>query len=324
MLPNFPEFSKLSLDHQKDIDEAISGFPPYSDYTFASLYPWDTQNKLELSSLNGNLIVKFTDYVTDEPFLSFLGTNEVEETATSLIDFARSPQSVSWQTLKPFLKLIPEATITPYNRVRPESGLTLLGSDPQSKYVVEEDPDNFDYVYLIDELAGLRGEKYRQKRNEINNFKKKYVCEVKMLDPKDSQTWPRMESVLNLWAARQLKKGNNAKNDVAAVKRTLQIAGSIKLLIFGFFVDGTLRGYTLVELNQGGYATDLFEHADTSFDGIFPFQRHTVATSLSEMGYKFLNNQQDLGIAGLKFSKEQWNPAFYLKKYTIYQNRAHN
>jgi hypothetical protein len=300
MLPTFPSFSRLSLKHQEDIDRAISKFPPYCDYTFASIYPWDSLNQIELSSLSGNLIVKFTDYVTDEPFLSFLGTNRIVETIDNLFEYAQNSPN-----LLKTLKLIPEGN--------------LQGTALPHRFQVAEDPDNFDYVYAVEDLVNLRGEKYRQKRNEINNFNKKYSARVAQLDPKSDETWPQIESVLNLWSNRQLAKGNDAKNDVLAVKRTLEIASLIKLLIFGFFVAGKLRGYTFVELNEGGYSTDLFEHADVSFDGIFPFQRHQVALDLRRLGYKFLNNQQDLGLAGLKHSKKLWHPAFYLKKYIIRQ-----
>ncbi len=179
MLPNFPEFSKLSLDHQKDIDEAISGFPPYSDYTFASLYPWNSQNKLELSNLNGNLVVKFTDYVTDEPFLSFLGTNNVIETVETLFEYLnahfRHPEPSSLPVILSAVTHAKDLNSRDASVRRPQhdgvggpldpqndgekkallSNLKLIPEDNLKgvtlphQFLVTEDPDNFDYIYLF-------------------------------------------------------------------------------------------------------------------------------------------------------------------------------
>ncbi|MEJ0042787.1 MAG: hypothetical protein WDM81_11525 [Rhizomicrobium sp.] len=48
-------------------------FPPYSDFNFLNLYSWDAGERVRLSSLNGNLVIRFADYLTDEPFYMFLG-----------------------------------------------------------------------------------------------------------------------------------------------------------------------------------------------------------------------------------------------------------
>ena len=72
MIPTFPNFKKLEISDKKEVEEYTSNFPPYSDFNFTSLWAWDTNEKRMISKLNGNLVVQFTDYITCEPFFSFL------------------------------------------------------------------------------------------------------------------------------------------------------------------------------------------------------------------------------------------------------------
>ncbi len=87
ILPKFPHFTKLALAHQPIIERYTHKFPPYSDYTFPSLWFWNEGDGVELSDLYGNLVVKFLDYFSKELFLSVLGNNQFDETLNDLFDF---------------------------------------------------------------------------------------------------------------------------------------------------------------------------------------------------------------------------------------------
>ena len=81
MIPEFPEFKKLELSDKEDVEAFTKKFPPYSDFNFVSMWSWDIKGEMRLSILNGNLVVRFTDYITGDPFYSFLGNNKTNETA---------------------------------------------------------------------------------------------------------------------------------------------------------------------------------------------------------------------------------------------------
>lgn len=76
MIPQFPEFKIVEVGDREAVESHTHRYPPYSDFNFTSLWAWDTSNERMISELNGNLVVRFTDYATNEPFLSFLGTNK--------------------------------------------------------------------------------------------------------------------------------------------------------------------------------------------------------------------------------------------------------
>jgi len=90
VLPQFPDFKCLEWNDRKQVEQYTAPFPPYSDFNFTSLYAWDVDNKMRISDLHGNLVILFSDYVTGEAFLSFIGTNNLPETACTLIDYSKN------------------------------------------------------------------------------------------------------------------------------------------------------------------------------------------------------------------------------------------
>src|SRR5438045_3776660 len=125
MIPEFPQFKKLELSDKKNVEKFTSKFPPYSDFNFVSMWSWDIKEEMRISQMHGNLIVRFTDYTTGEPFYSFLGNTKVNETAEALLELSKK------EGLPIQLKLIPEDSI---------KDLDL------KKFKIAEDRDNFDYI----------------------------------------------------------------------------------------------------------------------------------------------------------------------------------
>ena len=105
MIPKFPDFKKLELSDKDIVEDFVSKYPPYSDFNFISLWAWDTDSKRMISELNNNLVVYFTDYLSGEPFISFIGTNKVERTSQELITYAQS------LGIDPKLRFIPEESV---------------------------------------------------------------------------------------------------------------------------------------------------------------------------------------------------------------------
>ena len=151
----FPTFKHLELSDQVLIDEYMERYLPMSDFNFEGLWSYNIEDKVFISILNDNLVLKSQDYLTKEPFLSFTGTTKTQETIDTLLKYAKENHFC------PYLKLIPEVTI--YKR-----------DDLFDSYTIQEDPDNFDYIYSVDELINLAGNDFRGKRNFVNRFNKKY------------------------------------------------------------------------------------------------------------------------------------------------------
>src|SRR5262245_9186402 len=137
-LPTFPLFEHLELAHKDALQAIANQFPSYSDFNFISLFTWDIEGEVLVSSLNNNLIVKFTDYLDKSNFYSFLGTNKANETAKALIEYAKSNGD------KSELKLVPHSVASQISK---------------QQFEIVEDRDNHDYLLSIEDLVEFRTNK---------------------------------------------------------------------------------------------------------------------------------------------------------------------
>lgn len=317
MPPNFPQFRPLEIEDQAFIDKFFDElFPPYSDHTFSNLWTWNSQNQTQVSRLNNNLVIRLNDYVTNEPFLTFLGNKNIAETIEVLLSQGLVPEPREGSNpIRTLLKLVPHHCLVNDSIDGPRADLL-------SRYQIDEDRDNFDYVYNLSDLAELKGNRYRGKRNFVNRFNKLYRWQTRPLDIREDETWRQMQTLYRLWSGRQTQKENDVENESKALSRLREISSRINLFCLGLFVEEKLVGYTINEIKQNYqgeiiFATNLFEHADLNFVGVFSLLMQQTAVELLKLDHKYLSHQQDLGLPGLRKSKQDLHPTFFLKKYSI-------
>ncbi len=297
MIPEFPQFRPLTLSDRDEVERHTSKYHPYSDFNFVSMYAWDVRGEMGLSILNNNLVVRFTDYINGQPFFSFLGDNIVDETVETLINYS-SDLGFPCE-----LKLVPEASIK--------------GLD-KTKFKAVEDPDNFDYVYDVDKLKSFEGSEYHTKRNEISKFlRHNENVETRKLDLLDTKT---KSDILNLnyeWL--ENKKATDPffdiKNELLAIDRFLNM-NSEKLHAIGVFSGEELIAYSVNEICSNQCAIGHF-YKSKRHNGDFSYLMKKSAQFLSQCNIKYLNFEQDLGIEGLRKSKNSYNPVNFLKKYLV-------
>lgn len=147
MIPQFPKFKAVEVSDRATVEAHTHRYPPYSDFNFTSLWAWDTSGERMISELNANLVVRFTDYSTHEPFFSFLGANEQDNTARTLLEHATETGIIAE------LRLMPQCSVADIR----SSALHSI-----------EDRNNFDYVYSVPEHSALSGGHYKRSRNFVN------------------------------------------------------------------------------------------------------------------------------------------------------------
>ena len=297
--PAFPDFKKIELNDKNLFESYTSMFPPYSDYNFVSLWSYDTKSKAEFPILNNNLVIKYYDYITLEPFYSFIGNNKPLETTNTLIDLSKK------MGLSPCLKLVPKHNI--------EKDWDSMNKE----YKIVEDRDNHDYIVSIKSLVELKGNKNYSHRNLVRRFAKGNPDHiVKRFSLKKDKLQADIESLFRHWGKE--KKSDEIENEFKALKRLIRAARSgIDLEFLGIYLDKRLIGFSIDELLKNGYVISHFGKADRSYTGIYKYIEHVNAKYFYAKGYKYINYEQDLGIPGLKKTKELWHPIKYLEKYTI-------
>ncbi|HBE90810.1 MAG: hypothetical protein A3E37_02885 [Candidatus Andersenbacteria bacterium RIFCSPHIGHO2_12_FULL_46_9] len=296
VIPQFPNFKKIELADRSAIESFTQDFLPYSDYNFTSLWIWNVKNGMQFSQLDKNLIVKFTDYFTGEPFYSFLGHQISQKALGQLFDF------IDGEGQKQTLRLVPEECI---------QGIRA------DQFTIKEDPNNFDYILSIPELMTYGGRSLRGKKNFVNRFHKLYRSTMNECDLGNPNVQMMIQELFSFWAK---QKGFEPEkvDEFLPFQRLLESAKSFQLVTIGVFVDNQLIGFSISEVVGMSYALLHFEKADaTSFIGIYPFLRQETARALAARGCRYLNLEQDAGLPGLREAKKGYRPCLILKKYTI-------
>ena len=293
MIPHFPEFKSLELSDRQDVGSFTNRLPPYSDFDFASMWSWDIKGEVRISQLNDNLVVRFCDYLTGEPFYSFLGENEINDTVEKLLAVSKG------EGMTLILKLIPEEAIK--------------GLD-QSRFLPLEDRDHFDYVYGAEDHKDFLGAGHKNSRRRIKSFSQNKDITVRELSFASDADCEDILKVNDLWKENKHLDFDSTNED-QSLKRFLQV-DSPHSLHLGVFVDGKLVAYTLNE-KCGKYALSHFAKFDIRYSGAYLYSMKATAEKILEQGMEYLNCEQDMGLPGLRSFKESLCPVLYLKKYTI-------
>lgn len=298
MIPSFPEFASLSLSHKKPIEDITNQFPPYSDFNFVSLWCWNLTQKTEVSRLHENIVIRMEDYVTTEIIYMFIGKNEVEKTVENLFDYLKENNQAQE------LFLIPEDSI--------KASYESL----DSKYHIYEDRDSFDYVLSVNALSLMEGKKLHQKRKMLNHFKKLFTPHVEIFSIADSRAKKIVMDFFEIW--KKNKGEYDSKNEELALHNLFSgLDSEQNIFIIVASQDEKTIGFSVLETLENGYAVGDFLKGDTQYKGVYEFLYQTIANFLKEKRIVYYNIEQDLGIEGLRRSKLDYNPEFFLKKYTI-------
>jgi uncharacterized protein len=299
MIPQFPDFKKLELSDKDDVEKFTSKYPPYADHNFLGTLSWDVHEKILISQLNGNYVIRFADYSTGEPFYTYLGNNKVNETAKALLDISKK------ENIKLELKLIPEVSI---------EGLDT------NIFKIEEDRDNFDYVYDLSLLKDYTGHKFSKKRNAFTAFIKKYPnAKAKEISLRDPNTQKSILKLYDKWFKDKIE--NDAKfgshKELIAIEKFFISKDIFNLVSVGVFLDDELIAFCVDELKDSEYAVSHIAKADPLFLGAYTFLMKKSAEILYSNGKRYLDYEQDLGIPNMRLAKSLFQPCFFLKKYKL-------
>ena len=87
---------------------------------------------------------------------------------------------------------------------------------------------------------------------------------------------------------------------------------------FGVFVNNRLASFVIYHLApQGGYGMLNHIKCDYTYREISDFTMHAFIVHLHELGIRYENFEQDLGLMGLRKYKQSLRPDHLLKRYTI-------
>ena len=105
--------------------------------------------------------------------------------------------------------------------VTPEAAERIRALCPDC-YNFTPDRDNYEYVYLTQNLINLSGKKYRQKKNNLNHFRNQYIGNWEYVPiTKKSSTNASQRKKIGMISTKDLKTTKNSRANARPLKRCL-------------------------------------------------------------------------------------------------------
>jgi len=291
-------FKPLGLEDQTIFMNAQQAAPQIiADTTFTNLYIWRSYYRAAWAEAHGCLCL-IAHPEGEEPFglppvgggdqlaaLTF--TLEKLKAMTEIPRFRRAPESLAEKI---------QAADLPYECIH--------------------DRDNDDYVYLAEQLRTLGGRRMHQKKNHYNHFVNHNQFECL---PITDELVPDLLSVQESWLA--IKEEQNVPlsrlgHEVESVHELLRHFKEFNQLGLAIRINGRIEGFTMGEIMSPDTVLVHLEKANYEIRGLFvALSSHFCRELPPEIVY--VNREQDLGLPGLRHSKESLKPDHMRRKFTL-------
>jgi len=183
---------------------------------------------------------------------------------------------------------------------------------------IREARKHWDYIYDIQDLIHLNGNRFHKKKNLVNQFNKKYHWVYLPLDLKLIENALRMQEEWCVW--RDCPSSIALSSENRTIKRILSNWEQFSNIMGGaILIDEKLIAYTVAEPLAPDTLLIHFEKANSNFKGSYQAINQIFLQSL-DAEYKFVNREQDLDDDRLRQAKLSYHPSKFLKKFHVYFN----
>jgi len=299
---------EINLEDQAFFNSYFQKYPPQtSEFTFTNLYMWrnfygfvfmEWKDHLLLFSRDIFKVKKIPASGNKESFYFFppIGPNP----ADVIISLFKDIKDVEFHR-------VPEQTV---ENVRNHIKFSSLNID------IMEDRDNWDYVYEIEDLKNLPGNRYRQNRRWLNKFLENYEYDFKVLTETEVALCKKLQ--LEWCVLRQCEDDEELKEEEQAIYDALDNFSTLGFQGALICVDDKCAAYTFGEMLNPETLVIHVEKAHMDYEGAYQaignlFLKNTIKNVI------YVNREQDLGVPGLRRAKESYKPIRMEQKSILYQ-----
>lgn len=299
------EFKDLELEDKQIIVEYFHrGQYQNSECTFTNLFIWRECYAVQWAIVNGFLLIK--PAVEGESWILPPYGDYENNDVRPVIEAAAEYFAAQEQPL--IIRALTEDLAAKLQQQMPEA------------FVLEEERDLFDYVYLGEDLRLLKGRKYHSKRNHLSNFKKNYPQYVYRTITKEDI--PALIEYLEVWRKQKETLGKFDQGMICERKAILEAFKYMDELDYCgavIEIDGQIEAFTLGEKVNEETVVIHVEKANGLINGLYSLiNQEFLLHQWPEVTY--VNREEDTGDEGLRKAKSSYYPIELLKKYKgVYQ-----
>ncbi|MFO8031057.1 MAG: phosphatidylglycerol lysyltransferase domain-containing protein [Desulfohalobiaceae bacterium] len=283
-------FQSLSLTRQAEYRRIFDQTPQKtSDYSFLNIWAWRDIYQLQWA-FDGNLV--------------WIRQNDPRPLYWAPVG---DWQEVDWPSR------LKELQIQELELIRvPEELSRIWEQSLKGRVHLQEDPEQWDYIYSVQELIELKGNRFHRKKNLLRQFQRNYNYRYIVLDADQVDKALTLQTEWCMWKDCEDSTTLEAENQ--AILNTFQDWNKLdNILGAGIEVDGDMVAYTVAEPLDQETVVVHFEKGCPNHKGVYQAMNQMFLAN-SAKDFKFVNREQDLGDPGLRKAKESYHPQGYLKK----------
>jgi uncharacterized protein len=296
-LPKFPDFKPLELDDRAFIHDLLWRYSPgVSEMTFTNLFIWRGHYCFQWAVYKDWLLIVSTEGANGTYAFQPVGPSSRKEATVILLEWLRDARNIE----NPRIERADERCVAELSDME--------------HLVIEPLRDHFDYVYRREDLVQLGGNKYRSKRNHINQLLRFYTYGYEPLQEKHiddclalQEKWCQMnrcEDDLDLLSE------DEAIREILTQYNALHVWGAV------IVIEGRVLAFTAGERLNNDTVVIHIEKADPDIPGLYQLINQQFCKSMPEDAV-YINREQDLGIDGLRKAKLSYYPDHFVEKYRI-------
>lgn len=203
----------------------------------------------------------------------------------------------------------------------PKAYLEQYGDDAVGRYfTVHRQAAYDDYIYRVDDLVHLSGNRFSKKRNLIKQFQRDYVDRGKVaIDAISSDNVPECLDFLEQWCLERDCDGDE-QVDLACEKQAainaLNHYDDFDLKGLLLRIDGAVSAFGIAAPLTRDMGILQYEKAFSSIKGLYQYFDNACARRLFN-GYAYINKESDMGIPGLAKAKKSYFPVTIVRAYRL-------
>lgn len=293
-------FRPITLDAKNIIERYTKPWAlECSDLSFANLFIWGADGKMEYAEKNHALYIKM-DFEGVPVYL-----------------WAPIPE---YGTAADYRKAVYDG-IAYMERIGVEPTYRSVWTPFRDK-MLEACPELFcvptdiswDYVYSRESLATLKGKKLHGKRNHINKFLSQNPdYEYKKLVP---SMIPDCIALYEHWSEEKDEPSMHLDDEKRSVLLALNHMEALGLTGGTIYLDGKLCAFTVGERLLPQMQLIHIEKANTDIDGLYPMINQQYVLHECD-GVEWINREEDMGLEGMRKAKRSYYPARMVEKYML-------
>lgn len=297
----FPHFKPVEIEDGDTIQTMLREYgPETSELTFTNLFIWRSHYKFHWSVYRDWLVIISQEGEYGTYAMEPVGPSPREEVSRLVLQWMKDEKKEA----SPRIERADEKIVGELD------GAKDINAEPTR--------DHFDYVYLRDDLVSLAGNRFRSKRNHINQLLRTYSFQYSDLAPDHIQDCIELQEK---WCKlRRCEDDLNLLGEWDAVKEILSSYDRLNVQGGVVTIENKVMAFTIGQMLNDNTAVVHIEKADPEIPGLYP----VVNQQFCENNWKnvrYINREQDLGMPGLREAKLSYYPDHMVKKFRITLNK---